>query len=717
MLQLTQNLKTGKMELSSVPTPTLGKGQILVQNCFSLISAGTEGGKVSTARKGYIGKAKEKPDQVKQVINTLKKEGVFSTYQKVMNKLDALSPLGYSTAGIVIEVGEGITSFMIGDNVACAGADMANHAEVVSVPENMAVKIPENVSMADASFCTVGAIALQGIRQADLRLGENCVVIGLGLIGQLTIQMLKANGIKVVGIDINPEMVELARKSGADLAFTREDGELEQAINKLSMGYGVDAVIITAATSSSDPVELAGILCRPKGKVIIVGAVPTGFSREQYYKKELELRMATSYGPGRYNPNYEEKGLDYPIGYVRWTENRNMQAFLDMIQDKQINPEILTSHIFPFEKALDAYQMILDKTEPFVGILLEYSVNKDVEKEIELHSSFQNFKGSKVNIGFIGAGSFALNSLLPNIKSANMVAVSTNQGHSSRSVADKYNFQIATCDSDSIINNKEINTIFIATRHNLHAGYVLNSIKSGKNVFTEKPLCMSEEELEEITTAYREYGRQKAGEQIRIMVGFNRRFAPFIQYIKQLFTSGQPKAINYRINAGYIAPDSWIQDKDTGGGRIIGEVCHFVDLAMFIAGALPSRLFANAILDPHGLLDTLNISIGFRDGSIANISYFANGSKELKKERLEVFCNGTTAIVDDFKTLYLYSSKRKKNQKINQDKGHKEEVHRFIESIRNGRPSPIPFEEIYWSTKMSFDIIKSILNATHITYH
>lgn len=714
MLQLTQNLKSGKMEIVEVPIPAMDKGTILVRNHYSVISAGTEGGKVLTARKGYLGKAKEKPEQVKQVMETLKKEGISSTYKKVMNKLDALTPLGYSTAGEVIGVGKDISKFRVGDKVACAGADIANHAEVVAVPENLAVKIPDNVLLKDAAYTTIASIAMQGVRQADLRLGENCVVIGLGLLGQLTIQMLKSSGIKVAGIDVNPDMVALAKTSGADIVFTRGDDKEEQAIINMSDGFGVDVVIITAATSSLDPVELAGRLCRSKGKVVIVGAVPTGFSRDVYYKKELEVRMATSYGPGRYNPNYEEKGLDYPIGYVRWTENRNMQAFLQLSSEGKIDLSFLTTHSFPFKKALDAYALIVNKSEPFVGIVLEYDVENEVSKSVL--SSPKVFSKEDINLGFIGAGTFAQNSLLPHIRNANMVAVSTHLGHTTKTVADKYSFSIATCNSDSIVNNKDVNTIFIATRHDLHAEYVIKAIKAGKNVFVEKPLCMNEEELEEIRELYSINLTNDNLMHNRVMVGFNRRFSPHIQKIKKLFDDNQPKAINYRINAGMIPFDHWIQDKEVGGGRIIGEVCHFVDLAMFIAGSFPDSLNANAMIDPRGLLDTLIINMSFENGSIANVSYFANGSKELKKERLEVFSNGVTAVMDDFKELLIYGKILKKSILINQDKGHKEEVTQFLNAIKGGKPAPILFDDIYWSTKMSFDIIKSIQDGKTIRY-
>jgi len=713
MLQLTQNLKSGKMELSEVPVPALAGGRVLVRNHYSVISAGTEGGKVSTARKGYIGKAKEKPSQVKQVIDTLKSEGIASTYRRVMNKLDALSPLGYSASGVVEAVGEGVTRFKVGDRVA-SGGEGSNHAEVSSVPENLVVKVPDAVTLEHAAYATIAAIAIQGVRQADLRLGESCAVIGLGLLGQLTVQILKAAGVKVAGVDIDPDMVELAGRSGADVAFTRGSGEEERAIVDFSDGYGVDAVIITAGSSSLDPVELAGGLCRRKGRVVIVGAVPTGFSRENYYRKELELRMATSYGPGRYDPNYEEKGRDYPIGYVRWTENRNMQAFLQLVADGKIDLSFLTTHEVEFEKAPDAYQMIVDRSEPYVGIVLKYDTEKETVRSIDLSGQGlrPSTEGGEPRISFIGAGSFAQNLLLPNIKDSVLISVATSQGHTSKNVAQKWNFRTATCDAEDVFTD-DSNTVFIATRHDSHAEYVMRSLSAGKNVFVEKPLCMTEEELEEIAGIY---NRASGGDALRLMVGFNRRFAPHVRTIKREFSDKLPKSINYRVNAGAIPADHWVQDREIGGGRIIGEVCHFVDLAMFLAGSLPKSLSAAAMEDPRGLLDTLNVNILFRDGSIANVSYFANGSKAMKKERLEIFSSGKTAVLDDFTRLDIFTSRKTTNKKLGRDKGHRREVEEFLDSIRNGSPAPISFEEIYYSTKMSFDIIRSINNGETIRY-
>jgi len=727
MLQLTQNVKTGKMEILEVPFPALNKGQILVRNYYSLISAGTEGMKVVTARKGYIGKAKEKPEQVKQVLDSVKTEGILQTYKKVMNKLDAPAPLGYSCAGEIIDIAKDISNFKIGDYVACGGAG-AVHAEVVSVPKNLCVKVPEGVKLEYAAYTTIGSIATQGIRQADLRLGESCAVIGLGLIGQLTVQMLKASGIKVAGIDIDKNAVDLSYKSGVDISFVRNDESLERSILEFSNGFGVDAVIITAGTSSLDPVELAGRLCRKKGKVVIVGAVPTGFSRENYYKKELEIRMSCSYGPGRYDTYYEDKGIDYPIGYARWTENRNMQAFLELIKSSKLNLDLLTTHIFDFTDAIKAYQMIVDKSEPYVGILLKYDVKNKIEKTVFLKKDNSTFNPvqsqapyragiqySTLKIGFIGAGSFAQKFLLPNAKKyGNMVGIATATGNDTRNIADKYGFQYATGNADDIINDKNINTIFIATRHNLHAEYVLKGLQAGKNVFVEKPLCMTEQELDKITKVYNSRITNDQLPMTNLMLGFNRRFAPHIQKIKKLFSDTQPKAINYRINAGFIPADSWIQDKDIGGGRIIGEVCHFIDLAMFIAGARIKSVSAYVMDDANNFMDTLTVNLNFENGSIASIAYYSNGSKALKKEYLEIFSAGQIAIIDDFKKLKIYGKKEKRYKLLNHDKGHIKEVELFLKSINNGLPCPIPFEDIYISTLATFKVIKSIKTKSNI---
>lgn len=699
MKQVTQNLKDGTMTLLDVPAPAVDEGMVLVRNHFSLISAGTEGGKVETARKSLLGKAKEKPEQVKQVLDSIKTEGLAATYHKVMSKLDAPSPLGYSCAGEVIEVGPGITDLKPGDRVACGGAG-AVHAELAAVPRNLCARVPEGVPLNHAAYTTVASIALQGIRQAELQTGANCTVIGLGLIGQLTVQMLKASNIKVMGIDVSPAAVELAKKSGADFACERSFPGLEEAALELSGGFGVDAVIITAATSSLDPVNLAGTLCRKKGRVIIVGAVPTGFDRmPHWYNKELDLRMSCSYGPGRYDADYEDKGRDYPVNWCRWTENRNMQAFLGLCP--KLNLDLLTSHTFDLNDAIKAFDMIVEKSEPYVGILIRYDANSKPAARIDLKEvvSAGDPKAcggaSRSRVGFIGAGSFAQKFLLPNApKYAEMIGVATATGYNARNIADKYGFAYAAGNAEEIIADKNINTVFIATRHNLHAREVLAAVKAGKNTFVEKPLCMTDAELEEIAAAYR------AGN-ARLMVGFNRRFAPLLQKIKQALPDGVPVAVNYRINAGAIPADSWIQDRDVGGGRIIGEVCHFIDLAMFLAGSPIQRASGNIMKTATGLNDTLTVSLAFSNGSVGSVSYFANGSKTLPKEYLEVFCAGQTWILDDFKRLYTYGRSKKKESIGAQDKGHAKEVELFLNAIRDGKPAPIPFEDIYQVTKVT----------------
>lgn len=700
MEQLTQSLKDGKMDILEVPFPALNAGQVLVRNHYSLISAGTEGKTVKDARLGYIGKARARKDEVKKVIQSARTLGLLETYRLVMNKLDAPSALGYSCAGEIIAVSDDVKEFKVGDKVACGGAG-AVHAEVVSIPVKLCVKVDDSVNLSHAAFTTVGSIALQGVRQADLRLGENCVVIGLGLVGQLTVQLLNASGIKTIGIDIDRAQCELALLSGAELSFQRNEEQLEQAILNFTNGYGADTVIITAGTSSNDPIDLAGALCRRKGKVIIVGAVPTGFNRKNYYNKELELRMSCSYGPGRYDAEYEEKGIDYPQAYVRWTENRNMQAFAELLRLKKINLEKLLTHTFNFHEAKNAYQLIVDRSEPFVGIVLKYNTSSELKQSVVINSMAA--KVYEVKLGMIGAGSFGQNFLLPALKGkVNFVGVATARPNNSRNVADKYGFEFCIGNANEVITNEKINTLFIATRHNTHAEYVLKGLQSHKNVFVEKPLCMTLDELQAIKEA-------KSKTNAQVMVGFNRRFAPLISKLKSSLNSSIPSAILYRINAGIMPPDHWIHDPEVGGGRIIGEVCHFIDLCSFICNSPIEYVSAQALKDAHNNNDSVAINLGFKNGSIATISYFSNGNKELAKEYIEVFNGGLIAKVEDFTSLTIYG-KSKKIIKSNQDKGHKNEVSEFIDALSKGSKLPISFEEIYNSTIATFSVLDSISN-------
>jgi predicted dehydrogenase/threonine dehydrogenase-like Zn-dependent dehydrogenase len=715
MHQLTQKLKTGKIKVVEVPIPVIENGRLLVRNHYSLISAGTEGSTVKTARKGYIGKARERPEQVRQVLQTLKTQGPVQTYRAVMKKLDSYSPLGYSSAGQVIDMAADVKGFAIGDWVACGGLT-ASHAEFVSVPMNLCARLEPDADLKSAAYNTLGAIAMQGVRQADLRLGETCAVIGLGLLGQLTGLLLKASGVRVVGVDVNAAMVDMAGGRCADLAVVRTETGIEQRIINFTGGLGCDSVIITAASGSLDPINFAGAVCRKRGTVVVVGAVPTGFEREpHFYKKELQVRMSCSYGPGRYDPQYEEKGIDYPPAYVRWTEQRNMQAFQSLLYHKKIDVGYLTTQIFKHADAPNAYDMMMEKSEPFVGILIEYDSSKNIDLQknrVQLLSGVMRSPGA-VKIGFIGAGSYAQGNLLPNIpKKASVLlkGVLTAGGTSALSVAERFGFEFCTSNPDELIENRDINTVFIATRHNSHAKFVVKALEAGKNVFVEKPLCLNEQELNDIVELIAKESTKPndLSNQPVLLVGFNRRFAPLTQKLKNAFPQG-PLAMTYRINAGLIPPDSWIQDTEIGGGRIVGEVCHFVDYLTYINGSLPSSVYATAMKDPQNLDDVLNVSLVFQNGSIGTISYLSNGDKTLPKERIEIFGFGATAILEDFKSITVYADGRKKQKKMfNQDKGQKVQVHSFVNAIADGSASPIPLAEIYSATLTTFKIIESI---------
>ena len=707
MNQVVQTLKNGEIRVIEVPPPILGKGFILIKNHYSLISPGTEGSTVRVARQGIIGKIKERPEQARQVVELLKQRGPVQTYRALMKRLDAYSQLGYSSVGEVIEVAHHIRGISVGDFVACGGAGYANHAEIVTVPSNLCVKLPPGADLRKAAYNTLGAIALQGVRQADLEIGETCAVIGLGLIGQLTSLVLRAGGIKVIGIDIDSRMVEIARQHCLDLGFVRSEPSILGEIATFTQGIGVDAVIITAATQSLDPINLAGAVARKKGRAVIVGDIPTGFEREPYYKKELELRMSCSYGPGRYDMAYEEKGIDYPIGYVRWTEKRNMEAFQELVHSGRINIDYMTTHVFDLAEAPKAYELILQREEPYLGILIKYDVGQERPKKRIILKERTPLK--KINIGFIGAGNYALSYLLPNIPKSEDIALKgilDASGTVSRKVAEKYGFEFCTSDEKDIFENEEINTIFIATRHDSHAQYVLQGLRAGKNISVEKPLCLKESELEEIKETYGSLIAQ--GKAPLLMVGFNRRFSPLTKILKERFGNGS-MAMIYRINAGPIPPDTWIQDREIGGGRIIGEVCHFVDFLTFLNGSLPEALSAAAIPDAKNLEDTVSINLKFRNGSIGTISYFSNGSKRLFKEYLEVYKSGMVGILRDFKEIKIFENrKRSKKTLMRQDKGQKTMIASLFEAIKTGKASPLNFDELYSATEATFKIIKSI---------
>jgi predicted dehydrogenase/threonine dehydrogenase-like Zn-dependent dehydrogenase len=704
MKQLIQNFKTGELYVDEVPIPSLTEGFVLVANQYSLISAGTEKSTVSTGQASLLGKAKKRPDLVKQVIQNYKKEGLKATLEKVKTKLDSLKALGYSSAGVVLASMDTYKMFQPGDFVACAGFEYASHAEIVAVPQNLVAKVPQGVSLSDASYTTLGAIALQGLRQSDPKLGDNICVIGLGLLGQITCQLLKANGCNVLGIDVSRDMVALANEIRSAKAILRNDSNLFPVIENFTNGHGFDKVIITAAGNTNDPVELSGQILRKKGAVIVVGAVKMDVPRDpDFYKKELELKLSCSYGPGRYDPRYEEGGMDYPYGYVRWTEQRNMQAFLQLVASKSIDLAPLTTHTFEIDDAVKAYDLILGNVkEKYVGILLKYNPQAS-EQQTTFNVNTNQIK--KVNFGFIGAGSFAQSYLIPNAKlCGSLDTVVTLDGINSKNVAEKFGFGSASTDPETVFDNDSINTIMIATQHDTHAKYVIQGLKKGKPVFVEKPLAMNIDELNMIIKTYNE------SKSPALMVGFNRRFSEICIKAKEEFEMiNEPLVLNIRINAGYIPRDHWTQTK-SGGGRIIGEVCHFIDLMQYFTDSEPVKVFAECIDSKNENLkndDNVSITIKFADGSIGNLVYTANGDKGLPKERYELFAGNSTFVIDDFRKAVLYRDNKTSVIKTS-GKGHKQEVEAFVSAVSSGEPIPIPFRSMCLTTLTTFKILESL---------
>ena len=705
MKQLIQNFKSGEMYVDEIPAPSISSGMVLVQNEFSLISPGTERGTVKVAQASLLGKARVRPDLVSQVISNIKKEGLSATINKVRTKLDSLKALGYSSSGTVLASLDRNGLFKPGDRVACAGQDYASHAAVVSVPQNLLARIPDNVSFEEAAFTTVGSIAMQGIRQADPSLGEKVAVIGLGLIGQITCQLLKANGCLVMGIDLNEKLVKLVSETAGAHSMLRNDPALGNACLNFTKGYGFDSVIITAAASSNDPVELAASIARKKGKIVIVGAVNMDLQREPYfYRKELQLLMSCSYGPGRYDPVYEEGGNDYPFPYVRWTEQRNMEAFLDILAMKVVDLKPLITHTFDIDDALKAYNIVLGKTKEFsTGILLRYPKKPITDNTI---FALGNNPVSHVNTGFIGAGSFAQGYLIPGARSAgaSLDGVVTSRGITSKNVAQKFNFSFCSTEPDDILVNKNINTVFIATPHSSHASLAVKALKAGKNVFVEKPLALNDDQLHSVIEA-----KKSAG--LPLMVGFNRRFAPISVRIKKEFTNnGEPMVVNIRVNAGLIPKGHWIQDLETGGGRIIGEVCHFIDLMQFFTGAEPVSVFAESINSSNSVItpsDNFAAVIKFSNGSVGNLVYLANGDNSLPKEHIEVSGGGVSAVINDFREGTLHHGGKVTKIKSS-GKGHREEIQTFVEAVKSGSDCPIDFRSVCLTTLTTFRINDSL---------
>ena len=705
MKQILQNAKTGAVAVTDVPAPIAQPGFVLVRTAASLISAGTERLTVEAAQKNLVSRAIEQPALVKKVLDKARNDGVVATFDAVRSKLGSLTALGYSAAGTVSAIGEGVTDLRVGDGVACAGVGYASHAEVLSVPKNLCVRIPDNVSFDHAAFGTVGAIALQGVRLAEPTLGESIVVIGLGLIGQLVVQLLSANGCRVFGIDLEQQKIDLARQLGADDGC-KSDDDPKTRVLEWSRGRGADAVLITAATSSNEPVELAGEISRPKGRVIVVGAVGLNLPRKPYYDRELTFRVSMSYGPGRYDRNYEERGHDYPFGYVRWTEGRNIEAFLDMISSGRINIDPLITHRFKIEDAERAYQLITGN-EPYLGVVLQYDATRELETRIELPQKARPAASAKsVRLGLIGAGDYAKSMLLPNFKAAgaDFQAIATASGVTARSVGEQHGFRSCASGAAGVISDTDVNLVVIATRHGSHADLARQALAAGKHVFVEKPLAVNDEQLDEVLAA--------AGVGGEIIVGFNRRFSPLAREALDFFKGRDfPLSINYRINAGRVPRNHWVHDSSEGG-RIIGEVCHFVDLIHFLTGSLTARVFAESVANRNSETtdeDSVFVTLRLADGSNASIAYLAEGDKALPKERVEIFGGGKSFVIDDFRNAAAYENGREKTTKLReQDKGQRDEIRAVMSVVLDGRPAPITIEDLSRTTRATFRIRESL---------
>ena len=711
--------------VDEVPPPVIDENGVLVANAFSLISSGTERRMLESGKENLLKKAIERPDLVKKILYKVRQEGISRTLAKVKGIIQEPKPLGYSTSGIVIEVGKNITDINVGDRVACGGAQCAHHSEINLVPRNLVVRIPESVDMSEAAFATIGAIAMQGIRRTEKSFGETIVVIGLGLLGNLGAQISQSQGYKVIGFDLDKRRVDLAKNLGIESYILSEVDPVKKVLERTD-GFGADAVILYVATDSSEPVNLAFDMCRQKGKVVLVGVCGLQLDREKMYKKELAFLISTSYGPGRYDRIYEEEGIDYPIGYVRWTENRNMEEFLNLISQGKVKVKELISAIFPVVQATNAYRFLESDEKP-LAILLKYDYEKYIkkpltERQIFITSPAKKTDG-KINAGIIGAGSFVRSVHLPNFKDLSQYyhlrAVATHHGEKGKFLAQKYKMDYATTDYREILKDENIDIVFIGTRHNLHYPMVMDALDIRKTIFVEKPLCLTQEELENI--------KEKVEKtKIPVIVGFNRRYAPFIIAIKQkLERLSRPYFIQYRVNAGFIPRDSWIQDPATGGGRIVGEACHFFDLFNFLVGkdVEVKDICVNSIpVNGKNVIaqDNFAASIRYNDGSLTILTYTSLGDEKLPKEKMEVFASGKVFILNDYLSLEVYGINpeelkiregkiRRNSIRLSvQDKGLKQELVELARFMKGETSRIIGFAEVISAMKLTFEVDRAI---------
>ncbi|HEX5150797.1 MAG TPA: bi-domain-containing oxidoreductase [Parafilimonas sp.] len=700
MKQLIQSFKTGETLLEDIPVPPVSKGNILIKTSHSLVSAGTERMLVEFGKSSLIQKARQQPDKVKQVLAKIKSEGLLPTLEAIFNKLEQPLPLGYCNVGKVVAVGDGITEFNVGDRVASNG----NHAEYVSVPQNLAAAIPENVSDEEAAFTVIGSIGLQGIRLCNPTFGETIVVTGLGLIGLITAELLVANGCRVIGIDVDENKIALAEQKGITCINPKQNADVVKFVKEKTNEIGADAVIITASAKGNDIIAQAAQMSRKRGRIILIGVIGLNLSRADFYEKELSFQVSCSYGPGRYDDTYEKHGKDYPLPYVRWTEKRNFAAILQAMSSGKLDVRSLITERIPLHEYKKIYDNLGSKKS--VASLLIYPETS--EKSSVVNVSSASFKKEKNGIGIIGAGNFTAMTMLPVLKkmNANLVSIASAGGVTGTTLAKKYSIAKSTTDYREVINDDHVNLVLITTRHNLHASMVVETLKHAKHVFVEKPLALTPEELNSIIDAY--------DGTTTLTVGFNRRFSPHTQKIKQL-ASGDQMNIIATMNAGFIPANSWVQDLNLGGGRIIGEACHYIDLISFITASEVSEVCMNSMgTHPEENTDNASILLKYKNGSTGVINYFSNGSKAYSKERLEIYCQEKTIILDNFKTTTGYGFKNFSNLKTKMDKGHAMQFKLLKERLENGGPSLIPFNELINTTKAGFAAIESLKNKSWI---
>ena len=701
MRQLLQNARSGAIELVEVPAPMAAPGQVLVQNHYSVMSPGTDKLAMSFARKSMLGKARSRPDLVRQVLKKIKTDGPLATYRSATSRLDSPQPMGYSSAGVVCGVGPGVEGFAVGDRVACAGAGYANHSEMVAVPQNLVALVPDAVDLHDAVFSTLGSIAMQGLRVANPTLGELAVVVGLGIIGQVSVQLLRANGCRTLGVDLNSDRVKQAREQGATWALT--PNELSESFQaKVTGGSGFDFALVTAASSNSAPLELAASLLRLKGRISFVGAMPIELDRRVMFEKELDLRMSMSYGPGRYDRNYEEVGLDYPIAYVRWTENRNLQAFLELIASNSIEPSSLDCESRPFSESVEAYEELESGESSHLAVVFEYDHDIRMNRTASITAPRKGGrKKDNVGVAFIGAGNYSKTILLPLLKGTPQVepiTLITATGASAQGSAQRFGFSGCGTDPEAVFADPNVDLVFVTTRHDSHAEYAVQALEAGKGVWLEKPAALNIEELETLLAKVRETGGF-------LSIGYNRRFSPHAVFAAERFASRlTPLRVYYRICPGPMPVGTWLTDPREGGGRIIGEVCHFVDLCNFFAGDLVESVQATALGDGR-TDDSISATLHYPDGSTATIDYLGTASPELPKEFVELSGDGHTVQLDNFKQTRVIGGKTFRT--LNQDKGQRNAIRAVVGAYHANQPSPIDLANIENVSRTTFAIVES----------